>query len=84
MTNITVYLTRTCPYCIAAERYLHGRKLAYEAIDVAGDQPKRRWLVEQTGRTTVPQIKIGETWIGGYTDMMALVDTGELDRLLAS
>lgn len=83
MVPIQVYLTPTCPYCIAAERFLRGRRLDYEAIDVAGDPPTRRWLVEQTGRTTVPQIRIGDTWIGGYTDMAELAETGELDRLLA-
>lgn len=34
------------------------------------------------GRTTVPQIFIGERHVGGSDDLAALERSGELDRLL--
>jgi glutaredoxin 3 len=43
----------------------------------------RRWLVEATGRTTVPQIFIDGEAVGGYTDIRALDERGVLDRMLA-
>jgi glutaredoxin 3 len=35
------------------------------------------------GRTTVPQIFIGETHVGGCDDLYALEGAGQLDPLLA-
>ena len=56
--------------------------VAYEQIDTTGDHATRRWLAEETGRTTVPQIFIDGRSIGGYDELRALERTGELDRLL--
>jgi glutaredoxin 3 len=39
-------------------------------------------MVERSGRTTVPQIWIGDRHIGGYDELSRLDASGELDRLL--
>ena len=80
---VHIYTTRWCGYCFAAKRLLDQKKVAYQDHDVSGDQDKRRWLVEVTGRSTVPQVFINDRPVGGYTDLRALDDRGELDRLLA-
>jgi glutaredoxin 3 len=81
--QITMYTRRWCGYCTAAERLLDTKGVAYENIDVTGDQEKRRWLVEQSGgRTTVPQIFINGKSIGGYDELNALNRRGDLDKLL--
>lgn len=83
--QIKMYTRRWCGYCTAAERLLDTKGVAYENIDVTGDQEKRRWLVEVTGgRTTVPQIFIDGKSIGGYDDLKALDRRGELDKLLSN
>jgi glutaredoxin 3 len=84
MPVIRVYKTQTCPYCVAALAFLDQRGLAYEAIDCTNDAKTRTWLVEATGRTTVPQIFVGDRSIGGYTDLRALDASGEFDRMLAT
>ncbi len=76
--EVTVYTTRVCPYCVAAKRLLGERKVAYKEINVDGDDAKRAWLVEATGRRTVPQIFIGDEPIGGYDDLAALDKSGQL------
>lgn len=82
MANVRIYTTPICPYCVAAVALLRQKGVPFENINVAGDTQKRAWLVEVTGRTTVPQIFIDDRPVGGYTDIAALEDTGELDRLL--
>jgi glutaredoxin 3 len=62
---------------------LRAKGVEFEQIDVDGDAKMRRWLVEATGRTTVPQIFIDGEPIGGYTDMRALDERGVLDDMLA-
>jgi glutaredoxin 3 len=83
-TEVTVYTTRVCPYCIAAKRLLGARGVAYQEIDVSSDDAKRAWLVEATGRRTVPQIFIAGEAIGGYDDLAALDKSGELAKKLAA
>lgn len=81
--KITLYSTRLCPYCQAARRLLEARGASYEDIAVDGDADRRAQMAARAGRHTVPQIWIGETHIGGFTDLAALEQRGELDGLLA-
>jgi glutaredoxin 3 len=81
--EVTLYTTKTCPYCIAAKRLLGARKVPYKEVDVTGDDAKRAWLVEVTGRRTVPQIFIGSDPIGGYDELSALDKSGALQVKLA-
>lgn len=76
--EVTVYTTRVCPYCIAAKNLLAARSVAYKEVDVSNDNAKRAWLVEATGRRTVPQIFIGDEPIGGYDELAALDKSGAL------
>jgi glutaredoxin 3 len=82
--DVTVYVTRTCPYCVAAKHLLARRGAAFVEVDVTGDHEKRAWLVQTTGRRTVPQIFIGGDAIGGYDELAALDRKGELKAKLAA
>lgn len=84
MASVKVYSTRICWYCDQAKRLLARKGVAYEDIDVSDDADARRWLVQTTGRRTVPQIFIHDTAIGGYTDLAALDRSGKLDVMLAA
>ncbi|MEO1078936.1 MAG: glutaredoxin 3 [Pseudomonadota bacterium] len=81
---VMMYSTRFCPYCMAARRLLAAKGVDYEDIGVDGDPDLRRQMTERAGQRTVPQIWIGERHIGGFTELAALEEQGELDRILAS
>ena len=81
---VQVYSTAVCPYCIRAKALLHKRGIAFEEIDVTGDDAKRAWLVSATGRRTVPQIFIGGKAIGGFDELASLDASGELARMMTS
>jgi glutaredoxin 3 len=82
MPDVTIYTTRVCPYCVAAKRLLNARGVPFVEIDVTGDDAKRAWLVDTTGRRTVPQIFIGGEAIGGFDDLAALDQSGKLAEML--
>ena len=82
-SRIELYTTSYCGYCHRALALLQRKGLSYENHDVTGDSATRRWLIEVTGRRTVPQIFIDGRPIGGYTDLDDLDRRGELDRMLA-
>ncbi len=71
MQTIKVYTTNYCPYCTAAKRFLEQQKWAYEEINLE-QQPELRMKLSQEnqGWRTVPMIFVGNTFIGGYTDML--------------
>jgi len=77
-----MYSTRICPYCVMAEKLLAKKGIAVEKILLDNEPGLRKEMVERTGRTTVPQIFIGERHVGGYTDLAALDLKGELESLL--
>jgi len=80
---IQIYTTRFCPYCIAAKALLKRKGVAFEEIDVGRDWELREKMIQRAnGRTTVPQIFIGQTHVGGCDDLHALDRAGKLDPLL--
>lgn len=82
MADIKIYSTAVCPYCVAAKNFLTQRGHGYEEIRVDLDPALRKQIVEQTGRTSVPQIFINGTHVGGFDDMVALDRAGGLKPLL--
>lgn len=80
---VTVYLTETCPYCGAARMLLTKKGVSYTEIVVSRDPALRAEMEQKSGRTSVPQIFIGDTHVGGFDELNALDRAGELDTLLA-
>ncbi len=84
MTQIIVYSTGVCPYCDKAKDLLKRKGLAYQEMRVDTDQAKREEMLQKTNNArTVPQIFIGETHVGGYTDLYELEQAGKLDELVS-
>ena len=82
--KVLMYCTEACPYCQMALRLLARKGAAVDRIHVDAQPGRRAEMVERSGRTTVPQIFIGQTHVGGYTDLAKLETAGELDGLLAA
>jgi glutaredoxin 3 len=79
---VVIYTKPFCPYCARAEALLKSKGVEYQEIVAAMDADKRQEMRERSGRTTYPQIFIGDRHIGGCDDLMALEAKGELDALL--
>lgn len=82
MPEVKVYTTSFCPYCVAAKKFLTEKGIPFQEIDLSDKPQELVALKNKTGWSTVPQIFIGEKMIGGFTDMRALDEKGELDSLL--
>jgi glutaredoxin 3 len=84
MQPVEIYTTRYCPYCVAAKMLLSRKNVPFQEIDIAANWEKRDEMIERAnGRTTVPQVFIGKTHVGGSDDLHALERAGKLDALLA-
>lgn len=83
MQPVTIYTTSWCPYCAAAKSLLSQKGVSFQEIDVERVAGSRATMVERAGgRTSVPQIFIGDTHVGGCDDLYALDKSGKLDPLL--
>ena len=78
---ITIYSTAICPYCVAAKNFLKSKGKQWREVRIDMDPAERDRMVAITRRTSVPQIFVGETHVGGYDDMMALHRAGKLEPL---
>jgi glutaredoxin 3 len=83
--SITVYTTKFCPYCHMAKELLRKKGVIFEEIDVSCCRELRVEMSQKAGgRSTVPQIWIGGTHVGGCDDLYTLEREGKLDVLLAA
>ncbi len=84
MPKIEIYTKMLCPFCTRAKKLLDGKGAIYEERDISmGGPPRAEMLARAGGRSTVPQIFIGGTHVGGSDDLAALEREGRLDALLA-
>ena len=85
MQPVTIYTKPFCGFCHAAKRLLAHKGVDFTEIDISGNPELRQEMIQKAnGRTTVPQIWIGETHVGGFDDIDALEGRGRLDQLLES
>ena len=83
MSQVTMYTTAFCPYCVRAKQLLKNRGVEdIQEIRVDQDAAQRAHMMEITGRRTVPQIFIGDRHVGGCDDLIALDQQGGLMPLL--
>jgi glutaredoxin 3 len=83
MPKVEIYTKMFCPYCVRAKRLLGDKGVSFDEHDVTMGGPQRAEMIERAnGRTTVPQIFIGEHHVGGSDDLVALERAGKLDPLL--
>ena len=80
--TIIIYSTQQCPYCVMAKNFLKSKHKTWTEIRIDTDPTEREKMVALTRRTSVPQIFVGATHVGGYDDLMALHRAGKLDALL--
>lgn len=82
MKQVTIYTTATCPFCIRALMLLNSKAVEYKQIAVDGNPSLRADMAQQAGRTSVPQIWVGDQHIGGCDELHQFERTGQLDALL--
>jgi glutaredoxin 3 len=80
--EITIYTTRTCPFCFRAKDLLASKGLAFQEIPVDGAPDERARMKELSGGHTVPQIFIAGKPIGGCQELYVLEESGQLNSLL--
>lgn len=76
-----VYGTVRCPFCLLARRLLIHHGYPFDDHPVDREPGARAEMEQRAGRSSVPQIFLGDTHIGGYDELQALDRSGELQRM---
>ena len=83
MKRVIVYTGPRCNFCEAAKRLLTKKNIPYKEINIALDENKREEMLKKSnGKRTIPQIFIEDYHVGGYEELRALENKGELDNLI--
>lgn len=82
MQPVVIYSSDWCPFCTRAKQLLAKKGVAFEEIKVDGQPDVRAEMTRKARQTSVPQIWIGSTHVGGCDDLYALERAGKLDALL--
>jgi len=83
MKKVTIYTSEICPYCIMAKELLKKKNVDLDELSIDTNPEYIDEAIKKSGgRKTVPQIFVDDYHIGGYDDLSALEDKGELDSLL--
>lgn len=83
MPKVVMYLSPYCPYCSRAAMLLQRKGVEFSELRVDTDPALRQEMEQRSGRTSVPQIFIGDFHVGGCDDLYALEADGKLDAHLA-
>lgn len=84
MADILIYSSAVCPYCVAAKNFLKARGLEYRELRIDMDRQAREEMMAKAKRTSVPQIFVNGTHVGGFDDMVAMDRAGTFQPLLES
>lgn len=82
MLQVTIYTRPFCGFCARALGLLNGKGVPFDEIEAGFDPAKRDEMVRRSGRSTFPQIFIGETHVGGCDELVALDRDGKLEGML--
>lgn len=84
MANVEIYTWSTCPFCRRAKQLLNQKGVTYTEYDIDDDEAAKDAMVARVtnDQRTVPQIFIGDRYVGGSDDLHQLEQSGKLDELL--
>ncbi|NCP72150.1 NrdH-redoxin [archaeon] len=66
MNNVTVYSTKSCPYCVMAKEYLKSKNIEFEDVDVGSNMERAMEMVQKSGQQGVPVLDVNGQVIIGF------------------
>ena len=83
MPTVDVYTRDYCGFCVRAVHLLQKKGVAFIEHNASREPSKRDEMIRRSGRTTFPQVFVGDHHIGGSDDLVAADRSGKLDAVLS-
>jgi glutaredoxin 3 len=74
MARAIIWTKDLCNYCTAAKSLMNVRGIVFEERKVGGDYTREQLLEAVPNARTVPQIFLDGNYVGGFTELKALLD----------
>lgn len=71
LKGIKIYTKDYCPFCVYLKGYLTKNGYEFENISVDNNEKLYKELKAKTDHHTVPQVFVGDKFIGGSEDFLA-------------
>ena len=85
MAKVEIYSSALCGFCRAAKQVLASKGVEFDEYSVDRQPAVHEEMMKRAGgRTSVLQIFVGGTHVGGFDDMMELEADDKLNGLLAA
>jgi len=84
MLKVEMYIKRSCGYCFAAKNLMLQNNIPFIEYAVEDDPQRMQEMIDRSGRMTVPQVFINNRSIGGFVELNAMQQSGELAGLRAA
>jgi glutaredoxin 3 len=84
VAKVTVYTTEPCSFCTRVKGLLKAHGADFAEVNLSKDSAGRIELVQRTGMMSFPQVLVGDRLLGGFAELQAAADSGELEELLAA
>jgi glutaredoxin 3 len=81
-SQIIVYTTEPCSFCVRLKDLLKARGLEFSEVNLSKDPAGRVELASRTGMMTFPQVLVGDALLGGFSETLSALESGRLDDLL--
>ena len=83
LKKVIVFSGHFCGYCTLAKKLLEKKKIDFEEINIHDNPNKIEEMMRfSQGKRTVPQILVGDIYIGGFEDLYSMDNQGLLDKIL--
>ncbi len=66
MPKVRVFSTPSCPYCVTLKKFLKGKNIEFEDINVAEDIQAQEEMIKKSKQMGVPVIEIDKKIIIGF------------------
>lgn len=75
MDQVTIYGRSSCGFCMRAKMLCESMQLPYTWVDMVAEGMSKADVSEKIGKPvhTVPQILVGQQYIGGYDEFSVYV-----------
>ncbi|MBL7545912.1 MAG: glutaredoxin [Bdellovibrionaceae bacterium] len=80
--KVVIYTKDPCPFCVRAINFLTNRDITFTEVDLTGNQAEMDRMKSETGWATMPIILINDQLVGGYTDLVELENSNQLESML--
>lgn len=83
MSDVVLYTTEPCSFCARVKGILSARGVSFREVNLSKDPAGRVALAQRTGMMTFPQVVVHGQLLGGFSEVRAAAESGQLDELLA-